>query len=53
MYYTKTPQGNYSDGPYSYICYIGVAFYLFYASYCSAVILRKLIKRNDLRSVLR
>lgn len=29
MYYTKTPQGNYSDGPYSYVCYIGVAFYLF------------------------
>ncbi|MGN0658401.1 MAG: sensor histidine kinase [Emergencia sp.] len=28
MYYTVTPEGNYSDGLYVTVCYAGVAFYL-------------------------
>ncbi len=28
IYYTVTPTGNYSDGPFAMICYAGVAFYL-------------------------
>lgn len=28
IYYTQTLQGNYSDGIYTYICYVCVAFYL-------------------------
>ena len=28
IYYTKTKQGNYSDGMYTYVCYACVAFYL-------------------------
>lgn len=28
MHYTQTPQGNYSDGSYTYVSYAGVAFYL-------------------------
>lgn len=28
IYYTQTPQGNYSDGIYTYICYVCVDFYL-------------------------
>ena len=29
IHYTVTPSGNYSDGLYASVCYIGVAFYLF------------------------
>lgn len=35
--YTITPQGNYSSGPYAYVCYTGVAFYLFL---CAGLLLR-------------
>lgn len=28
IHYTVTDRGNYSDGPFAWICYIGVAFYL-------------------------
>ncbi|MGN0527304.1 MAG: sensor histidine kinase [Acutalibacteraceae bacterium] len=29
IYYTETPNGNYSSGPCAYMCYAGAAFYLF------------------------
>lgn len=29
IHYTETPMGNYSDGSYAYVSYVGVAFYLF------------------------
>ena len=35
VYYTETPQGNYSDGIYTYICYVCVGFYLLL---CAAIL---------------
>ena len=32
IHYTQTSQGNYSDGSYAYVSYIGVAFYLLLCS---------------------
>ena len=37
IHYTVTPSGNYSDGLYASVCYIGVAFYLFL---CAGLMLR-------------